>query len=179
MNPGLPRSIRFDERVSDRLNAYVASHPGWSRSSAANRFVDEALRMADHPGVIFRDVIAVVEDSVLVGTSDEDLLAHATAGGRLLVTANVREFAAINASWSSRGRSHAGPIYIVQPGVPKRPLIRRRHRHSTRRHDRGQPAPSGRRGDLSPSPAASRWFTYWVDIIALGCVKNSGQVLGC
>ncbi len=55
MSSGSPRSIRFDERVSDRLSAYVASHPGWSGSSAANRFVDEALRMEDHPGVIFRD----------------------------------------------------------------------------------------------------------------------------
>lgn len=54
MSSGSPRSIRFDERVSDRLTAYVASHPGWSGSSAANRFVDEALRMEDHPGVIFR-----------------------------------------------------------------------------------------------------------------------------
>jgi len=55
MPSGAPRSIRFDERVSDRLTSYVASHPGWSGSSAANRFVDEALRMEDHPGVIFRD----------------------------------------------------------------------------------------------------------------------------
>ncbi len=55
MSSGSPRSIRFDERVSDRLSSYVASHPGWSGSSAANRFVDEALRMEDHPGVIFRD----------------------------------------------------------------------------------------------------------------------------
>jgi hypothetical protein len=55
MGSGLPRSIRFDERVSERLTSYVASHPGWSGSSAANRFVDEALRMEDHPGVIFRD----------------------------------------------------------------------------------------------------------------------------
>ena len=55
MSSGSPRSIRFDERVSDRLTAYVTSHPGWSGSSAANRFVDEALRMEDHPGVIFRD----------------------------------------------------------------------------------------------------------------------------
>jgi hypothetical protein len=55
MSSGTPRSIRFDERVSDRLTAYVASHPGWSGSSAANRFVDEALRMEDHPGVIFRE----------------------------------------------------------------------------------------------------------------------------
>jgi hypothetical protein len=55
MSSGSPRSIRFDERVRERLTAYVASHPGWSGSSAANRFVDEALRMEDHPGVVFRD----------------------------------------------------------------------------------------------------------------------------
>ena len=34
-----------------RLSAYVSRHPGWSGSSVANRFVDEALRMEDHPGV--------------------------------------------------------------------------------------------------------------------------------
>lgn len=50
-----PRSIRFEQQVSDRLASYVASHPGWSGSSAANRFVDEALRMEDHPGVLFRE----------------------------------------------------------------------------------------------------------------------------
>jgi hypothetical protein len=55
MGSATPRSIRFDERVNDRLTAYVARHPGWSGSSAANRFVDEALRMEDHPGVVFRD----------------------------------------------------------------------------------------------------------------------------
>ena len=55
MSSTFPRPIRFDSHVSDRLTAYVASHPGWSGSSAANRFVDEALRMEDHPGVIFRD----------------------------------------------------------------------------------------------------------------------------
>ncbi len=38
-----------------RLSAYVSRHPGWSGSSVANRFVDEALRMEDHPGVVFRD----------------------------------------------------------------------------------------------------------------------------
>ena len=64
------------------------------------------------------DVIAVVEDPVLVGTPDEELLAHATSGGRLLVTANVRDFAAIHASWGSRGRSHAGLIYLVNRVFP-------------------------------------------------------------
>jgi hypothetical protein len=47
-------SVRFDPPVADRLAAFVAANPGMSLSSAANRLVDEALRMADQPGVIFR-----------------------------------------------------------------------------------------------------------------------------
>ncbi len=54
----------------------------------------------------------------MVDTPDEELLAHATASGRLLVTANVRDFAAIHASWGSRGRSHAGLIYLVNRVFP-------------------------------------------------------------
>lgn len=55
MSSTSPRSIRFDERVNGRLSAYVSRHPGSSGSSVANRFVDEALRMDEHPGVVFRD----------------------------------------------------------------------------------------------------------------------------
>jgi hypothetical protein len=47
--------IRFDMMVSDRLAVYIRAHPGLSLSSAANRFVDEGLRMSEHPGVVFRD----------------------------------------------------------------------------------------------------------------------------
>ena len=50
-----PRSIRFDESVAARLSTYVAARPGTSQSSVANRLVDEGLRMAEHPGVFFRD----------------------------------------------------------------------------------------------------------------------------
>lgn len=64
-----PRSIRFERQVSSRLAAYVASHPGWSGSSAANRFVDEALRMEDHPGVLFREG-PTGRRAVLVGGPD-------------------------------------------------------------------------------------------------------------
>lgn len=70
------------------------------------------LRAKDH------DVTAVVEDPALVGMPDEELLAHATSCGRLLVTANIRDFAALHASWSSHGRSHAGLIYIVNRVFP-------------------------------------------------------------
>jgi len=64
------------------------------------------------------DVTAVVEDPALAGTPDEELLAYATSNERLVVTANVRDFAAIHASWSSRGRSHGGLIYIVNRVFP-------------------------------------------------------------
>jgi hypothetical protein len=50
-----PSSVRFEGQVLERLNAFVASHPGMSLSSASNRLVDEALRMQEHPLVVFRD----------------------------------------------------------------------------------------------------------------------------
>ena len=46
--------VRFYPPVADRLASFVAANPGMSLSSAANRLVDEALRMAEHPGIIFR-----------------------------------------------------------------------------------------------------------------------------
>lgn len=50
-----PTSIRFDEPVTNRLSSYVARHPGATRSSVAARYVDEGLRMDEHPGILFRD----------------------------------------------------------------------------------------------------------------------------
>src|SRR3974377_2589129 len=46
--------VRFDTAVAERLSSFVAANPGMSLSSAANRLVDEALRMAEHPGITFR-----------------------------------------------------------------------------------------------------------------------------
>jgi len=46
--------VRFDTAVAERLSSFVAANPGMSLSSAANRLVDEALRMSEHPGVVFR-----------------------------------------------------------------------------------------------------------------------------
>src|ERR1700737_2084300 len=50
-----PTPVRFDSEVASRLTSFVASHPGLSLSAAANLLVDEGLRMAEHPGVVFRD----------------------------------------------------------------------------------------------------------------------------
>ncbi len=46
--------VRFDTGVAERLSSFVAANPGMSLSSAANRLVDEALRMGEHPGIVFR-----------------------------------------------------------------------------------------------------------------------------
>jgi hypothetical protein len=46
--------VRFDPPVASRLVSFVAANPGMSMSSAANRLVDEALRMTEHPGIVFR-----------------------------------------------------------------------------------------------------------------------------
>ena len=50
-----PLSIRFDPRLLERLRRRAQSTPGATASGLAQRLVDEGLRMADHPGVVFKD----------------------------------------------------------------------------------------------------------------------------
>jgi hypothetical protein len=54
MSKRSPTPVRFDMMVADRLAVFVTMNPGMSLSSAANRLVDEALRMNEHPGIVFR-----------------------------------------------------------------------------------------------------------------------------
>ena len=65
------------------------------------------------------DTAAVVEDPALTGTPDEDLLAHAAAVQRVLVTANVADFAAVATDWRAAGREHAGLIYVTSRAFPQ------------------------------------------------------------
>jgi hypothetical protein len=46
--------VRFETAVAERLASFVATNPGMSLSSAANLLVDEALRIGEHPGIMFR-----------------------------------------------------------------------------------------------------------------------------
>jgi hypothetical protein len=50
-----PLSIRFDERLLARLRRRAQATPGATPSGLAQRLVDEGLRMAEHPGVVFKD----------------------------------------------------------------------------------------------------------------------------
>ncbi|MGL5852841.1 MAG: hypothetical protein ACRCZD_18840 [Phycicoccus sp.] len=50
-----PLSIRFDADVLTRLRRRAGAAPGGSVSGLAHRLVDEGLRMAEHPGTVFKD----------------------------------------------------------------------------------------------------------------------------
>jgi hypothetical protein len=50
-----PLSIRFEPGLLARLRRRAQSVTGASASALAQRLIDEGLRMADHPGVIFKD----------------------------------------------------------------------------------------------------------------------------
>ena len=50
-----PLSIRFDARLLERLRRRAQFSPGATPSGLAQRFVEEGLRMAEHPGVVFKD----------------------------------------------------------------------------------------------------------------------------
>lgn len=65
------------------------------------------------------DALAVVEDAELIATPDDELLAHAAAQGRVLVTANVADFATIATDWRAARRQHAGLVYVTSRAFPQ------------------------------------------------------------
>ncbi|HVM01237.1 MAG TPA: DUF5615 family PIN-like protein [Acidimicrobiales bacterium] len=69
--------------------------------------VAKALRKAGH------DVRAADEERELDGLPDEELLALASAGDRVMVTFNVADFPDIVRRWAEAGRSHAGCAIVV------------------------------------------------------------------
>lgn len=50
-----PLSIRFDDGLLARLRRRAQAITGSSISALAQRLIDEGLRMADHPGITFKD----------------------------------------------------------------------------------------------------------------------------
>lgn len=50
-----PLSIRFDPEILERLRRRARAVPGATPSGLAERLVDEGLRMAEHPGILFKD----------------------------------------------------------------------------------------------------------------------------
>ena len=65
------------------------------------------------------DVIAVVADPALVSLPDDQILAHAAAAGRALVTANIKDFMPLDGQYRAAGQSHSGLILVSTRTFPQ------------------------------------------------------------
>jgi hypothetical protein len=65
------------------------------------------------------DTISVVSDPALVGLPDDQILAHATADGRALVTANIKDFIPLDIRYRAADQSHAGLILVSTKTFPQ------------------------------------------------------------
>jgi hypothetical protein len=65
------------------------------------------------------DVTSVVADPALVALPDDQILAYAAAEGRVLVTANIRDFVPLDGRYRAAGRSHAGLILVSTKTFPQ------------------------------------------------------------
>jgi hypothetical protein len=72
----------------------------------SGRTVGKALIEGGH------NVRALDSEPELEGLSDPDVLELATAEGRVLVTANIRDFEPILREWAGESRSHSGVILV-------------------------------------------------------------------
>ena len=94
-----------------------------ARGTAATRrlLLDEMLSpaIAEQLRAKGHDAQAAAANPGLMGLSDEELLIGATEAGRSLVTANIKDFAPLDARYRAAGRSHAGLILLSSKTVPQ------------------------------------------------------------
>jgi hypothetical protein len=65
------------------------------------------------------DVISVVVEPALVGLPDDQILAYATAEGRALVTANIKDFIPLDTRYRAADQPHAGLILVSAKTFPQ------------------------------------------------------------
>jgi len=65
------------------------------------------------------DVVSVVGDAALIGLPDDRVLAYATAEGRAMVTANIKDFVPLDGRYRAAGQSHAGLILVSTKTFPQ------------------------------------------------------------
>ncbi|SRR5258708_2111733 len=75
--------------------------------------IAQQLRASAH------DIVSVVTDPALVALPDEQILAYATAAGRAVVTANVKDFVPLDGRYRAAGQSHAGLILVSTKTFPQ------------------------------------------------------------
>lgn len=80
--------------------------------------IAEQLRARGH------DVLAVVADRDLIGLPDEYILAAAAASGRAVVTANIKDFVALDHQYQAASRTHGGIVLVsVKTFRQDRPFV--------------------------------------------------------
>jgi hypothetical protein len=105
-----PLSIRFDEAVLARLRHRASAVTGGNASALAQRLVDEGLRMADHPGVIFKDGPAGRRAALAYGPDVWEIvkfLREVDERGPAALDAAAEVFA-VDPSWISAAVSYYG-----------------------------------------------------------------------
>lgn len=65
------------------------------------------------------DVLAVVADPGLIALPDSGVLAHATTGGRAVVTRNIKDFMVLDAHCRASGSPHAGLVLVSTKTFPE------------------------------------------------------------
>jgi Domain of unknown function (DUF5615) len=65
------------------------------------------------------DVQAVVADPALTSLPDDQILSHAAATGRALVTANIKDFMPLDARYRAAGQAHPGLILVSAKTFPQ------------------------------------------------------------
>src|SRR5215470_18015942 len=75
--------------------------------------IAEQLRAKGH------DALAVVADPALAGLADDQILAHATATRRAVVTANIKDFILLDARYRAASQAHAGLILVSAKTFPQ------------------------------------------------------------
>ena len=73
----------------------------------------EQLRAKGH------DVLAVLADPALVAAPDTTVLAHAASAGRAVVTRNIKDFVALDATYRASGATHAGLVLVSTKTFPE------------------------------------------------------------
>jgi predicted nuclease of predicted toxin-antitoxin system len=65
------------------------------------------------------DVVSVVAHPALVALPDDQILAYATAEGRALVTANIKDFMPLDSRYRAAGLAHPGMILVSTKTFPQ------------------------------------------------------------
>jgi hypothetical protein len=63
--------------------------------------------------------VSAADDPAMVSMADEELLRHASADGRAVVTEDAKDFLRIGRAWVTGGEHHAGVVFTSPRRFPR------------------------------------------------------------